>query len=272
MPRRTRGAAPIALAIALSLAPASALAAACIAPNAGGTTPLPPLGCGLETPFGPLMIENGLPPATTIDIEIVELNLVCSNPVVCNGTLGAGICEEPGGSLGGDRECYESLFQLEVDGTGLLAGFNRTLFVPVVSHVETGPRTPGDPVQSFGANYLSLEGDLFGDPDFDFLSLRWGDAFGLPSPGLTTLTDLQDGTFNVDSFFDIEYRIDFQGAPGSILEGFSGTTQKNAKVQRGVPIANESTPALYGPWVTVMLGALLLTGVVWIQRRDPRQG
>jgi hypothetical protein len=34
----------------------------------------------------------------------------------------------------------------------------------------------------------------------------------------------------VDSFFDIEYQIDFEGAPGSVLEYKAGRTQGNIRM------------------------------------------
>jgi hypothetical protein len=78
----------------------------------------------------------------------------------------------------------------------------------------------------------ALQGALFGDPDFDTLQITGGSLFGMPSPGHTTLTRLgpPGSDFNVDSFFDIEYRIDFTGAPGSILEGLSGSTQATVRM------------------------------------------
>ena len=69
-----------------------------------------------------------------------------------------------------------------------------------------------------------MEGQLSGDADFCTFQLVTGSAFGLPSPGETTLTELQGGEFSVDSFFDVSYRIDFVGCIGSVLEGMSGTT------------------------------------------------
>ena len=59
----------------------------------------------------------------------------------------------------------------------------------------------------------------------------------LPSPGETTLTRLgpPGSDFAVDSFFDIHHEIDFQGAPGSVLEGFAGTTEGTVRMHAGQP-------------------------------------
>jgi hypothetical protein len=114
-----------------------------------------------------------------------------------------------------------------VTGTGDLEGFQRLLFVPVSGQMDLAPRNPGDAVQDFDNELVSLSGELFGDPDFCQLGINAGSDFGLPSPGHTTLT--RDGPpgsdFQVDSFFDIAYRIEFAGCPGSILEGSSGVTE-----------------------------------------------
>ena len=142
-------------------------------------------------------------------------------------------CETVGGSLGGNGNCFDSTLELQLTGTGLLAGFNRTLSLQTFTEVHTGPRNPGDPVQTFTADMFQMEGEIFGDPDFLLLEIRAGTAFGLPSPGTTTLTQLPDGRWNVDSFFDVNYEIDFVGAPGSILEGLSGSTPGTIHMRTG---------------------------------------
>jgi hypothetical protein len=73
---------------------------------------------------------------------------------------------------------------------------------------------------------------LFGDPDFCDLQVTSGSAFGLPSPGHTTLTKLGDGRYHVDSFFDITYRIDWSGCPGSPLDGLSGSSTGTARFEQ----------------------------------------
>ncbi len=43
-------------------------------------------------------------------------------------------------------------------------------------------------------------------------------------------SDQGDGTFVVDSFFDIDYRIDFVGAVGGQLDGLSGSTTSKLRM------------------------------------------
>ena len=97
--------------------------------------------------------------------------------------------------------------------------------------MDLAPRTPGQPGQAFDTEMVALQGQLFGDPDFDTLRIHAGSNFNLPSPGQTTLTQLPSGNFNVDSFFDVSYRITFQGAPGSALEGLGGQTTDSLRME-----------------------------------------
>jgi hypothetical protein len=176
----------------------------------------------------PMLIVDGLPPGTTIEL-VPQYNEFFN------------ISRSPGGNLGGEIEQFESPLYLEMTGTGSLTGFHRSLAIPVFSEVHTAPRNPGDAVQDFDTEMVQLQGEILGDPDFDLLSVRAGSAFGLPSPGHTTITDLNNGTWNVDSFFDVVYQIDFQGAPGSILEGFDGTTTASFRLVAGQPIPEPSS-------------------------------
>ena len=71
----------------------------------------------------------------------------------------------------------------------------------------------------------SLSAGLVADPDFASLTITAGGAAGLPSPGLTTLSEQPDGRFLVDSFFDLSYEVAFTGAPGGQLHTLSGSNQ-----------------------------------------------
>ncbi len=196
----------------------------CIVVDDGtGTVELPPPGCDYLSPEDVHMIIDGLPLGTEIKLDPRHTAFICEDPTGCG---------EPGGTFpGGQREVFESTLVLQLAGTNALGDFRRTLRLSAQVETHTGPRNQGQAVQSFPTDMFSLLGDLPpGDPDFADLSITAGTNNGLRSPGQTTLTDLGDGTFNVDSFFDIEYRIDFVGAPGGALEGLEGSTTSVVRV------------------------------------------
>ncbi len=199
----------------------------CMLPDNGTGTPnLPPIGCEYNSPNDVFKIIDGLPIGTTIEMDGTLMNFVCCGDSCtnCSMSLGGGQCEMAGGSLGGDGHCFTATLDLDVNGTGDLAGFNRHLAVPVHGEVHTGPRKPGEPVQDFNSVFFRLDGELFGDPDFCEFIVTWGTDYGLASPGHTTLTQLPTGDFAVDSFFDITYQIEFEGCPSSVLKDCSGIT------------------------------------------------
>lgn len=227
----------VVLALVLGATGAGRAAPCVVTDNGSGTADLPPAGCDYTSPDEVFLILDGLPPNTTIELEPTYGNFTCLGASGhCSVVISPGVCEGAGGALGGNAHCSESTIQFQATGTGYLAGFSRVVTLALEDEVHTAPRTPGDPVQSFATELISLDGDLFGDPDFDTLRLRAGTAHGLPSPGNTTLADLGDGTFNVDSFFDVAYSIEFIGAPGSALEGMAGTTVASIRIETGEPL------------------------------------
>ncbi|MEW5795209.1 MAG: hypothetical protein AB1772_02500 [Candidatus Zixiibacteriota bacterium] len=207
----------------------------CVRPDNGGGTTTVPADCDFGS-TDVMRIIDGLPPGSTIE---------------CQPTLRAiGASESPGGTLGGTRSQWPAMMELRMQGTGDLAGFVRQVFVqtpqPAVS--DNGPRTPGTSPQSFPTEMVELQLTLPpGDPDFDLLRITAGSGFGMPSPGHTTLTRLPDGNWNIDSFFDIEYRIDFVGAPGGPLAGMSGSTTATIRLQQGTPGSPVPWRDLYEP-------------------------
>ncbi len=237
----------------------------CVVADPGtGTVTLPPAGCDYLSPDEVHMIIDGLPPNTTIELAPIHLDFICHEQGG-GPPLPQEFCNTPGGNLGGEIETFDSTLQFTITGTGDLAGFSRLISVPAQCEVHSGPRTAGDPVQDFDTEMVSLQGAIFGDPDFDSLTITAGSAFGLPSPGHTTLTrEGAPGTaFVVDSFFDITYQIDFVGAPGSVLSGMAGSTQ--ATLTMGLP-GPDPIPTL-SEWGVIGLTAVLLAAGVWVIRR-----
>jgi len=189
---------------------------ACNQPDNGtGTVTLPPAGCEYLSPDQVHAIIDGLPPGTTVILKPIHRDFICRK---------LGSCNTPGGPLGGEVEDFDSVATFQVSGTGALAGWTRTLNVPLAVEVASGPRTPGAPVQSFKTDMRRIQGLITGDADFDSFEVVGGTDNGNPSPGQTTLTRQADGSFRVDSKFQVGYRIKFVGAPGGKLAGFGGTT------------------------------------------------
>lgn len=228
--------------VSLALAASPSHAVPVLVPDAGGTAQMPILSdYAGETP---MHIIDGLAPGDTIDIDaVLEAPLLYE--------------EVPGGILGGTMSGGGGpLFTWQMTGTGTLAGFNRLIVMPAANsvlsfpatpplntqgtfEVHAAPRTLGDPLQCFDTNMFRMFSQITNpssnDPDFDLLRLVAGTDFGLPSPGHTTL--LQNGlNWEVDSFFDLTYRIDFVGRPGGALSGMSGSTTGTVRLSLGDPI------------------------------------
>jgi hypothetical protein len=135
------------------------------------------------------------------------------------------ITTTPGGVLGGDIERFDSILEFKFTGVGPLQGWSRTISVPAKVETHTGPRRKDDPVQSFDTVMYRIQGELKNDKDFESFSIVAGTGNGLESPGHTTFYKQRDGSWLVDSHFNIKYVGTYKGAQGGKLDGLSGNIE-----------------------------------------------
>ncbi len=221
---------------------AGALAAAAVsvradlvADNGAGSANLPPVGLtyfsvpSVGNPSGDMAIIDGLPVGTTIQVD-ASLHTCTYNmgspPAVMSFPPNA-TGRQPGGSLGGEQAASDAILQMPMIGTGALAGFNRNIPVAIGHEIHLAPRTPFTSPQAFNTNLFRFFGQITNpasnDPDFDLLRIVAGTDFGLPSPGFSQLTQAGPA-WDLYSYYDMTYRIDFVGRPGGALSGRSGST------------------------------------------------
>ena len=202
----------------------------CIEAAVLGTVVLPPGLCGYVSPSDLHRFINGLPPGT-------ELHIGASHQNFFNVQYAAGL--QPANTT----ETFDSDLVMHLTGTGILAGTDCNLtLTPLHAVAETEPAQPGQPIQDFKSNMRSLTGTLTSDTScnlFNTLTVEAGTDHGLPSPGHVRL----DGTFDVNSYFDVNVRMSFEGKTGSILEGMSGTTTQ---------IVRMGTASNIPPWGTTI--------------------
>lgn len=227
---------PLTLALGLSVAPGALRAQSgpcCIVPDVNGTADHPP-SCQVGY-TGLMQVLNGLPSGSSLQA-----------PSDLGGGPGfMGLTQVPGGALGGMDENWNAILVLQLSGTGVFLGYNRTVSVAVVGETYSAPRIPFTTPQTFATDLFRLQGQLPpGDPDFDLLRITAGTGFGLPSPGLTTFAQLAGG-WAPDSFFDITWRIDFIGHPGGPFGGMSGSTTGTS---RFALCHSDPTTAKRGSW------------------------
>ncbi len=187
------------------------------------STVIYPADCPYLTATGSWDIIDGLPVGTEINAVGTLSNFDVTQ-------------RESGGEFQGEIVYFAATLELQMVGAGQLAGFTRTVQIPVNCEVHTSC-TPPEPCHDFDMELKAMSGELPpGDPDFGYLGVHAGINSGIPvSFGGTTLIPLPGGDFFVDSFFDITYQIEFTGEPGGGIEGLSGVTQGPVRVEQADP-------------------------------------
>ncbi len=139
----------------------------------------------------------------------------------------------PGGVLGDEMVRMRGTVDVQLSGSdtaaGELDGYERTLSMDVLWEFHTAARTAGDDVQTFAAQLMMLDSQLVGDSDFELFRITAGDSLGLASPGQITLTRQPDGKFRAEGYFDVNYRVEIDGALRGPFQGIhsnsTGTTR-----------------------------------------------
>jgi hypothetical protein len=216
---------------------------ACIEADVGGTINLPPEGalCEYLTETDVHMIIDGLPPGTEVKVGVVHGGFTA-------------ISRSAGGVLSGEIEEFDSTVRLEMEGTGILAGFSRVIELAAPTEIHTAPPIGSGDNQLIEADMRSVQGSLAGDPDFQSLTVTAGTDHGLPSPG-GTLLEPTGANFDVDSGFSVTYEISVVGAAGGPLAGMTGTTQGEAVLS--LPVA-PLVPSISNWGFAILIGSLLV--------------
>lgn len=198
--------------LAGAVLPVQAHPSCCLAPDNGtGTATLPPqvsVGCIY---LGTMEIVDGLVPGSTIQIA---------------ASIGAftNVVEANGGGLGGTQSNFDAFISMQMTGTGVYSAYNHFVSFPITSgRIDWAARVNFAPLQTAAADYRRLQGQIFVDPDFDLLRVTGGGDFGLPSPGSVQLVN-SGSSWEISSFFDLTWRVDFIGSQIGPFAGRSGST------------------------------------------------
>jgi hypothetical protein len=136
--------------------------------------------------------------SNTIDIELVALSLSSVDPVGNDVQL-----PPPGGTFQIDS-FFDVFVELTIDGNIFQIDSFFDVFVFEIQNNIPPQTSTGD--WDTEMVQLSLTGQVPGGP---VIELRASPS--LPSPGEVDVSDLPDGTFQVDSFFDVFFEVSVDG-------------------------------------------------------------
>lgn len=126
------------------------------------------------------------------------------------------LISEPGGPLG-TVETFNSTVQFTL-ADGL------TVALPAKAKVYATAQNPEAEKQVLQTEMAFLAGSA-SNKVFSHFTLKAGREHGFPSPGQTTLIQNPDGTVSVYSWFNVGFRIEWEGAAGGPLAGKSGVEE-----------------------------------------------
>ena len=187
----------------------------------GNPPQLDPPGCDYHT-YGPIIHGPGLPSAAELrqgrHKDFVEGR------------------KAPGGLYNGTISQFNSKMEFQLVGINENEGYTRTIILDVDCEAHAGPWNPDDSVISFDTHMVRLEGSIGdNDPDFESLRIIGGLDNGYESPGHQTAVRQEDGTYMLDSMFEIGFRLEYVGAAGGPFEGYAGTSEGTATVKAFAP-------------------------------------
>jgi len=194
-------------------------AVTCMVPDIGGTARFPVDATG------------GYPGPPSLRLAVDALP--AGSPLLGSLTLTAvSVTQTNGGALGGHAQSFSGKIDVQLTGVGAYAGYSRLITLPISGQSVSAPRGGSATPQSFEGDVVSIFGQILGDSDFSLFRFTAGSSFGMPSPGHTVFTR-QGNLWSADSYFDLTYQIEFNGAAGGPFAGIHSVTTSANRFQAG---------------------------------------
>ncbi len=128
-----------------------------------------------------------------------------------------------GGSLGGTREYGNSVLHFTLLCPEPVATFD----IPATFTVDTAPHPTELGPMSFDTDMYAIEGSATNVGVFSSVHLVGGTSNGAKSPGHTSLIPADDGSYAINSTFNVGYHLEYVGAKGGPLDGVAGSIDSN---------------------------------------------